>query len=189
MELRPSAADKPIMWDVVSDAPQSTEHANSRFLVPHLAKTGWALFMDGDMLVRRNIARVFEGLDGRKAVYCVHHKYDPPAGVKMDSQVQTRYARKNWTSFCLFNADHPANRALSPDYVNATPGRDLHRFAWLDDDEIGELGPEWNWLVGHSDPSIDPVVVHFTAGTPQMDGFENVPFADEYRAELNRWAA
>lgn len=189
IEYRQSAADRPIMWDVVSDAPMSTEHANSRFLVPHLAKTGWALFMDGDMLVRGNIARAFEKLDGLKAVYCVHHKYDPPVGVKMDGQEQTRYARKNWSSFCLFNADHPANRALTPDYVNVTPGRDLHRFAWLDDDEIGELGPEWNWLVGHSDPAIDPVVVHFTAGTPQMDGFENVPYADEYRAELARWAA
>lgn len=167
----------------------STQHALSRFLVPHLAKTGWALFMDGDMLVRRNIARVFEGLDGRKAIYCVHHNYEPPVGTKMDGQLQTNYFRKNQSSFCLFNADHPANRALTPEYMNATPGRDLHRFAWLDDDEIGELEPEWNWLVGHSDPSIDPVVVHFTSGTPDMPGYEKVAYADEYRAELARWAA
>src|SRR5258708_4147626 len=54
IEYRTSAADKPIMWDVVSDAPMSTQHANARFLVPHLAGSGWALFMDGDMLVRTN---------------------------------------------------------------------------------------------------------------------------------------
>ena len=29
------------MWDVISDAPMSTQHACARFLVPHLAKTSW----------------------------------------------------------------------------------------------------------------------------------------------------
>src|SRR3954462_845347 len=47
MEYRPSAADKPVMWDVVSDAPMATQHACARFLVPYLAKSGWALFVDG----------------------------------------------------------------------------------------------------------------------------------------------
>lgn len=191
MERRPSAADKPVMWDVISDAPQSTEHANSRFLLPFIARHGWALFCDGDMLFRSNVGRMFDRLDGNRAVYCVKHRYDPPAGVKMDGQSQTRYSRKNWSSFLVFNCDHPSNACLknSTDMANTLPGRDLHRLCWLKDDEIGELDPSWNFLVGHSDPSINPNVVHFTEGCPDMDGYHDVPFAHEWREELNRWAS
>lgn len=176
------------MWDSISNAPMSTQHANARFLTPHLAKTGWALFMDGDMLVRDNIVEVFEGLDKDKAVYCVQHKHDPTPGLKMDGQIQTLYARKNWSSFMIFNCEHEANKSLTLDLINTLPGRDLHRLCWLDDSEIGELDPKWNFLVGHSDPGIDPVVVHFTSGTPDMPEYESVPYADEWRAELERFA-
>lgn len=188
MEWRPSAADKPIMWDVISDAPMSTEHANARFLVPYLASTGWALFVDGDVLARGNIARMFEQLDPAFAVYCVKHQYAPPDNTKMDGQAQTRYARKNWSSFVVFNCEHPSNRALTMGMVNTVPGRDLHRFCWLKDEEIGELGPEWNFLVGHTDPAIAPKVVHFTAGVPDMPGYGDQPYADEWRVELSSWA-
>ena len=189
IEYKASAVDRPIMWDTISDAPMSTEHANARFLVPHLAKTGWALFMDGDMLARGNVGKVFHGLDPEGAAYCVKHRHEPEPGVKMDGQMQTRYARKNWTSFILFNCDHPANRRLTVEMVNTLPGRDLHRLCWLDDDEIGELGPEWNFLVGHTDPSVDPKVVHFTDGVPDMPGYQDCEYADEWRAERARWAA
>lgn len=189
LEYRASAADRPVMWDVISDAPMSTQHANARFLVPHLAKEGWALFMDGDMMVRANLNQVFEGLDRSKAVYCVQHRHEPEPGVKMDGQYQTRYARKNWTSFIIFNCDHPSNRKLTVEAVNTLPGRDLHRLCWLDDNEIGALDPCWNFLVGHTDPSIEPKVVHWTDGVPSMAGYENAPYADEWRAQLMRWAA
>jgi hypothetical protein len=187
IEVREGPAGQPIMWDTISGAPMSTQHANARFLVPYLAKTGWALFMDGDMLARGNLARAFDGLDSTKAVYCVHHRHEPPPGIKKDGQEQTLYRRKNWTSFILFNCDHPANAALTLELVNTLPGRDLHRLCWLDDSEIGELGPEWNWLVGHSDSGIDPKVVHFTEGCPDMPGYENVAFADEWRERANDW--
>lgn len=186
---RPTERRNGKLWDVISEAPMSTEFAISRFLVPHLAKTGWALFMDCDMLARGNLTRVFDGLDSSKAVYCVKHQYDPPSDLKMGGQEQTRYARKNWSSFMLFNLGHEANNALTPDLVNRLPGRDLHRFCWLDNDEIGELDPSWNFLVGHSDPSIDPKVVHFTEGGPWFSEYEHVPYAGEWRAWRNKWAA
>lgn len=189
LEYRASAADRPVMWDVISDAPMSTQHANARFLVPHLAKEGWALFMDGDMMVRANLNQVFEGLDRSKAVYCVQHRHEPEPGVKMDGQYQTRYARKNWTSFIIFNCDHEANKRLTVEAVNTFPGRDLHRLCWLEDHEIGALEPCWNFLVGHTDPSIEPKVVHWTDGVPSMAGYENAPYADEWRAQLMKWAA
>lgn len=177
------------LWDVISDNYMSTEFAVSRFLVPHLAQRGLALFMDCDMILRANLARVFDEVDKSKAVTCVKHVYQPPDGEKMDGQVQTSYPRKNWSSFMVFNCDHPSNKKLTPELVNSWPGRDLHGFKWLEDDEIGEIGPEWNWLPGHSSDNIDPKVVHFTEGGPWFTGFEDVPYADEWREALYRWAA
>lgn len=189
IEMRPSAADRSVMWDVISDAPMSTEHANARFLIPHIAQNGFVLFMDGDMLVRGNLQKAMNGVDTSKAVYCVKHNHNPHHESKMDGQIQTRYNRKNWSSFMIFNCDHPSNKALTPELVNSLPGRDLHRFCWLKDEEIGELSPEWNFLVGHTDKSINPKVVHFTDGVPSMAGYESVPYADEWRRELLAWAS
>lgn len=183
-----ASSEKPIMWDVISDAPMSTEHANARFLVPHLAKTGWALFMDGDMMVQGDLEKLFDKLDPRFAVYCVKHVYEPPPGVKMDGQEQTRYARKNWTSFLIFNCDHAANERLTVEMINRLPGRDLHRLCWLKDEEIGELPPSWNFLVGHTDPKIAPDNIHWTEGTPDMRGYEDAPYSDEWRERLADWA-
>jgi len=177
------------MWDVISDAPQSTEHANARWLVPHLAREGWALFCDGDMLCRADLTRVFDNLDPAKALYCVKHRHEPANETKMDGQRQTQYARKNWSSLMIFRCEHPANKALTIKMINTLPGRDLHAMCWLDDDLIGELSPEWNFLVGTTDPGVVPRVLHFTEGTPDMPGYESAPYADEWRAELARWAA
>jgi hypothetical protein len=88
----------------------------------------------------------------------------------------------------LFNVDHPANKGLTVDVVNTLPGRDLHAFCWLADHEIGDLGPEWNWLAGEQDPIQDPKIVHHTLGSPCMAGYESAPYADEWRACLAAWA-
>lgn len=188
IEYRPSAADRPIMWDVVSGAAQSTEHANSRFFVPYLAKTGWAMFCDGDVLFRGNVARLFEQLDTSKALYCVQHKHEPKSDVKMDGQIQAKYPRKNQSSIMIFNCDHVANRALTLDVLNNTPGRDLHQFMWLADCDIGELDQCWNYLVGYTDPKISATIAHFTSGVPDMVGYHDVEYADEWRSRLNSWA-
>ena len=171
------------------DGRLSTEHANARFLVPDLVPNWietWALFTDSDVLARDDLSKIFDGLDESKALYCVKHDFAPKNKFKMDGQVQTVYPRKAWSSVMIFNCAHPSNEKLTLELINTAPGRDLHRFCWLEDHEIGELDPSWNWLVGHSDTTIDPKVVHFTTGLPCMMGYENVPFADEWRAELTR---
>ncbi len=184
--------DGPLMWDVVSDAPQSTQHANARFFVPYLARKagcgGWALFCDGDVMFRGNACRLFEQLDNSKAVYCVWHDHNPGDGVKMDGQIQTSYGRKNWTSVIAFNLDHPANNAMTLDVLNNTPGRDLHRLFWLADCDIGELDVVWNYLVGHSDPEMAATIAHFTSGTPDMDGYADQKYAEEWRMFRDDWA-
>jgi hypothetical protein len=185
---RPTSRRDGRLWDDISEAPMSTEFAISRFLTPHLAGRGWALFMDCDVLVRRNLDRLFKLADPSKAVMVVKHHYEPPEGAKMDGQLQTRYARKNWSSVMLWNVSHPANQALTVELVNTVPGRDLHRFCWLDDSLIGELDPEWNYLVGHT-KGVDPSIVHFTEGLPSLPEYADCEFADEWRAELVRWAA
>ncbi len=192
-ETRLNDECEPQIWDVISDAPCATEFSISRFLVPHLAKTGLALFMDCDMLARANFARLFDAAaayaNQQFAVMCVKHAHNPANAVKMDGKAQTKYARKNWSSFVLFNCDHPSNKKLTVEMVNTLPGRDLHRFCWLDDAEIGELPVEWNWLAGHSDPHVMPKVVHHTDGVPCLRGYEDAAFADEWRAELHRVVA
>lgn len=187
---RPTERRAGILWDVISDAPMSTEFACSRFLVPHLAERGWALFMDCDIMARVNISELFAMADSTKAVQVVKHDYAPEIGAKMDGQVQTRYHRKNWSSVMLFNVDHSSNRDLDLHLVNNVPGRDLHRFCWLNDDEIGELPARWNYLVGHTKlpEGEEPSLVHWTEGAPCMTGFENVEYAGEFREELERWA-
>lgn len=185
---RPTTYEDGQLWDVISEAPMSTEFAISRFFTPLLAKTGWALFMDCDFLVRTSLCRLFESLDPKYAVYCVKHNHMPEGITKMDGMTQTRYARKNWSSFCVFNCDHPANKNLTVSVLNRWPGRDLHAFKWLSDDEIGELGVEWNYLVGVTKSLIEPKCVHFTLGTPDMPGYENSAYADEWRAVLADWA-
>jgi lipopolysaccharide biosynthesis glycosyltransferase len=178
------------LWDPISDAPMSTEFAISRFFTPVLACHGWAMFCDCDVLSRKSIARLFEEAETKPhlAVMVVKHNHVPDYQVKMEGQAQTRYARKNWSSVMLFNCDHPSNKALSLEMLNTLPGRDLHRFCWLKDEEIGELPPEWNYLVGHTKTNEAPCMVHFTDGVPFMKGYETCEFSDEYRSALEAWA-
>jgi lipopolysaccharide biosynthesis glycosyltransferase len=184
------------LYDVISEAPMSTEFAISRFLVPHIIKKEtkewhrgqWAVFMDCDVLVRSRFTELVNLLDSSKAVYCVKHNHTPSNDLKMDGQEQTRYPRKNWSSVMVFNVDHPSNKCLDVEMVNSLPGRDLHRFCWLKDDEIGELPPEWNYLVGHTQTNEEPRIVHFTDGGPWFEAYRNVAYAGEWFAELERWA-
>ena len=188
-----SSIDHPIMIDVLSKRPDydgrvSTEFAISRFLTPLLAKSGMAMFMDCDVLVLADVARAFEIAEANKdkALFCVHHNHEPAETVKMDGQVQLKYDRKNWSSVMIFNCDHPSNKKLTLEAVNALPGRDLHRFCWLEDDEIGELETAWNVLVGYT-VCPNPKIIHFTSGGPWMRGYEDVQYAHLWREELLHW--
>lgn len=186
---RPTEKRDGQLYDVISDAPMSTEFAISRFYTPILAKRGWALFMDCDILCMGSVARLFEQAKSDYAVMCVKHHHEPSLGYKMDGQLQVRYQRKNWSSVMLFNCDHVANKALTIEMLNTVPGRDLHRFCWLDDQEIGELSPRWNYLVGHTTLDEDPVLVHYTDGLPSMPGYENCEYSREFFEEQELWAA
>lgn len=170
-------------WDVLSGAPMTTDHAIARFFIPWLCDyRGYAVFVDGDILCFENIYSLFMQADENpnKAVWCVQHPPLLREGRKKDDEIQQAYTRKNWSSVMVFNCSHPANQALTLEALNTVPGRDLHRFYWLQDDEIGALHPKWNVLVNLSKPMHDPAIVHFTEGVPTIQGHENDPYAEEW---------
>lgn len=174
------------------DTLAATEFSLTRFLTPYLANSDeWSLFMDCDFLLTTDLCTVFDGLDPAKAAYVVPHDYVPARERKMDGHVQSSYPRKNWSSFILFNGANPYVRALTPAIVNAASPAWLHRFEWLpDDDLIGELPLEWNFLEGEYPlPDTVPNAIHFTNGGPWFDAWQGVAYADLWRQEEQRYRA
>jgi lipopolysaccharide biosynthesis glycosyltransferase len=156
----------------------------SRFLVPHLMEhRGWAIFMDGDMLLRDDITRLWELRDPSKAVMVVKHDYQTRMTEKYLGSKNENYPRKNWSSVVLWNCEHPANRALTPEFVQSATGAQLHRFTWLDDELIGELPKVWNWLPDEFGANPEAKLLHFTLGTPCFHEFATTPMADEWHRE------
>jgi hypothetical protein len=163
---------------------ESTEFSMTRFLVPYLSDyTGWSLYMDCDMLCRADIATLAAEIERQhdKAVLVCKHDYVPKSERKFFDQVQTKYARKNWSSLMLFN--NQRCRALRPEYVSSASGLELHRFAWTEDRLIGGLEPEWNWLVGEYRHNPAARIVHFTLGGPYFPEYRACDYADEWFAE------
>jgi len=163
---------------------QSTEFSFSRFLIPYLSNyEGWSLFMDCDMLVREDISKLFDLRDDKYAAMVCKHDYVPKDSVKFLGQTQTKYEKKNWSSVVLFN--NKQCKALTPDYVNTATGLELHQFKWLnDDDKIGSLPLEWNWLVGEYPRDDAAKNVHFTLGGPYFANYKSCDFADEWFSML-----
>lgn len=168
------------MYDMISSAPMSTDFAISRFLVPILCQQGWALFTDCDVVFMQNVGLLLNHADPRYAVQVVQHQYTPATATKMDSQPQLAYSRKNWSSVCLWNCDHPANQRLTLHDVNTRRGLWLHQFSWLHESEIGCLPAGYNWLVGEQPRPVkdDLMIAHFTLGTPNIEGRESTEHAD-----------
>jgi hypothetical protein len=172
------------------DPKQSNDFSFSRFLVPYLSGyQGFALFLDCDMMLRTDIAELFDVArqNPDKALHVVKHDYVPCNNIKYLGNVQHAYPRKNWSSVVLWNCAHEANRVVTPEFVNTSTGMALHRFSWLEDDLIGELDKRWNWLVGeYSSPPEDVKNVHWTIGGPYFNEYREVDFASEWCAEYER---
>ena len=162
---------------------QSTDFSFSRFLTPYLSGfSGWSVFMDCDMLVLEDIAKLWALRDDRYAVMVIKHDHVPKEERKFLNEPQTKYQKKNWSSVMLFN--NARCTALTPDYVNTATGLDLHQFKWLGDDNlIGALPNRWNHLVGYDAPRQDAALVHYTLGGPYFDEFRDCEYSKQWFAD------
>jgi len=168
------------------DPLQSNDFAFSRWLVPALCGyQGWAIFADCDMLCMDDIYKLWALRDPRYAVQVVQHKHTPKNDKKYLNQIQTRYDKKNWSSVMLFNNDRCQN--LTPTYVNAASGLDLHQFKWLNSEAlVGPLPHRWNHLVGFDDPKEpDVAIAHFTEGGPYFDETQDCGYAKQWESEFD----
>jgi len=168
------------------DTKAATEFSLTRFLTPTLAGSeGYSIFVDCDFLFLTDIRGVLDQIDPTKAVSVVKHDYLPTQTHKMDGCVQYAYPRKNWSSFIVFNCAHPSVRALTSAVVNSAEPSYLHRFSWLNDEEIGDLDKGWNYLEGWYEGSYDKLNgVHYTLGGPWFDHKMDCDFADLWLREL-----
>ncbi len=159
----------------------------ARFLVPYLCSwRGVAVFLDGDMVVRSDIAELFADPGMYGGVKVVKHDYKTKHPVKYLGYPNEDYPRKNWSSVVVWNCGYWPNRVLTPEFVAKSSGAYLHRFQWLKDDQIGELPVEWNKLVLEQEISPDDKLRHFTVGTPCFADYADCPGAEEWHQTYAR---
>jgi lipopolysaccharide biosynthesis glycosyltransferase len=158
----------------------------SRFLTPYLNDfKGWAIFADGDMICQADIKELWDLRDDSKALLVVKHNYKTKASQKYLGNTNENYPRKNWSSLVLWNCSHPSHKILTPHFIAKQSGKYLHRFSWLDDNDIGELPMEWNWLAIEYPLNIKAKLIHFTLGTPCFMSYRNTEMAN-YWLEVNK---
>ena len=156
----------------------------TRFLVPYLMEyQGWAIFIDGDMIVRGDIAELWDLKQYTKDAMVVKHNYKTRMKEKYLGSPNEDYPRKNWSSVILWNCNAIRNRQLDPEFVQKSTGAFLHRFSWIDDSRLGELPPEWNWLPDEYGANPDAKLLHYTLGTPCFDEFKHTPMNEHWHAE------
>jgi hypothetical protein len=158
----------------------STEFSFSRFIIPHLMNyQGWALFMDCDMLMKADVEELWRLRDDKYAVQVSKHDYVPRTETKFLGNIQTAYPKKNWSSFMLMNCKKCTR--LTPDYVNKASGLELHQFKWLENEElIGSLPLEWNWLVGEYPYKEEVKNIHYTEGGPYFENYSDCDYSSDW---------
>ena len=158
---------------------RSNDFVYSRFLTPYLNEyDGWAVFVDGDMICQADLKELIGVADPNKAIMVVKHDYQTKASIKYLGNINENYPRKNWSSVILWNCSHPKHKILTPEFVSNQTGKFLHRFSWLDDNDIGELPVEWNWLACEYEKNTEAKLIHYTLGTPCFKDFRDTDMAE-----------
>ena len=157
----------------------STEFSFSRFIVPYLMEyKGWALFLDCDMLFTSDIKELWDLRNDDYAVMCCQHNYTPKSESKFNNQIQTVYEKKNWSSLMLMNTSKCAK--LSRYYIHNASGLELHQFKWLEDNQVGGLPLEWNWLAGEYPYNPNAKNIHFTEGGCYFEKYEDCDYSSDW---------
>ena len=166
---------------------KSNDFVYSRFLTPYLNDfKGWAIFADGDMICQADIKELWDLKDQSKALLVVKHEYETKAHQKYLGNTNENYPRKNWSSLILWNCGHPKHQILTPDFITNQTGKYLHRFSWLEDSDIGELPPEWNWLAIEYPENRKAKLIHYTLGTPCFKTYRDTEMSDIWHETQKR---
>ena len=166
---------------------KSNDFVYSRFLTPYLNDfKGWAIFADGDMICQADIKELLDLKDQSKALLVVKHEYETKAHQKYLGNTNENYPRKNWSSVILWNCAHPKHSVLTPNFIASQTGKFLHRFSWLEDSDIGELPPEWNWLAIEYPENRNAKLIHYTLGTPCFKDYRGTEMSDIWHEAQKR---
>lgn len=168
------------IFDRPRDTTQLTDFSYTRFLVPYLCQfKGFAIFMDGDMLVREDIINLWQFRNDKQAVNVVKHPEFQGTHTFLGQSLKP-FPKFNWSSVMLFNNEKC--HMLTPDFLQTIDFHDLHQFRWLASDGlVGDLPPEWNHLVQYYPPNPAAALVHWTLGGPYFGGeYEKTEFAAEW---------
>lgn len=137
-----------------------TEFTFTRYLVPHLCNyEGKAIFMDSDMLVLGDVAR----LDTDESVSFVHfdgeYLFERPSVMVFDCSKCTK---------------------LTPEYIECG---NPQTFEWADSKQ--ELNPDWNFLVNYEKPRVGVNLLHYTQGIPLYKECVKSDYAKEWFNEFD----
>ena len=154
----------------------------TRFLVPYLFNfKGWAIYADGDMVCLKDIKELWELRDDNFAVQVIKHNYKTKIKNKYWGNKNEDYPRKNWSSLVLWNCSHPSHRILTPDFIQHQNGAFLHRFSWINDEQIGEIETEWNWLAMEYEEKRNINLIHYTIGTPCFKEYQSTSLSSYWK--------
>lgn len=166
----------------------SNSFTYERFLVPYRCGfSGRAIFLDGDMLVRSDIEELWEHWRSRAGVMVVKHDYQTKHPIKYLGYRNEDYLRKNWSSVMVWECGFYPNRVLTPEYVANQPGSHLHRFGWLQDEQIGALPEDWNVLIREREKRETDKLRHYTIGTPcfKQYAFDDADWTEMYERTIS----
>lgn len=153
----------------------------SRFLVPYLTHfRGWAIYADGDMVCKEDIAKLWELRNYNYGIQVVKHEYKTKSKKKYLCNNNADYPRKNWSSLILWNCNYFPHRTLTPEKIKTMSGADLHRFTWMQDNKIGDLPIEWNWLVGEYPHNDHAKLLHYTLGIPAFSEYTHCDHSSDW---------
>jgi len=178
-------ASRPVQITPIAGPPSGGSNAftMSRFIVPQLCQyKGWAIYADGsDMLCRADIAELYDqSVADIRAVHVVKHDYKTRFPKKYFGADNPDYTRKNWSSLMLMFCGHYAWRNIPED------PQALHRLSWIPDHQIGDLPPQWNYLVGEENQTGPAKIAHFTVGLPVWHPYSDCEYSDDWRSERER---
>ena len=161
----------------------SNTFSKARFNVPEMQGfRGWAIWADGDMLCRADIQELWDLRQSGFDVMVVKHEYQTKHPIKYLGARNEDYPNKNWSSLMLMNCGNAAWRRPSYKALFNGPAGLLHRFSFLEDERIGDLPKEWNWLVSEYPHNESAKLVHYTIGIPPF--YPNCDYSAEWFNEM-----